>query len=86
MDKRTVYVVVHCSPEENQNGTFHYITCFEEVVAREVADNIRKEQGNDYFIYLELQHQTKKPEYNEWSWELDYENHSEPIVHLEYLN
>ena len=62
--KRTVYKVIHASPEENQKGSFHYITCYEKQTAETVAKDLRKERGNDEHIALELHHEFKRPNEN----------------------
>lgn len=86
MMKRTVYKVVHATPKENADGRFHYITCLEKDVAIEVAHDLRQEKGDDHHIAIELHHECKKVEENEWGWGADWESYPDNAIQLiEYV-
>jgi hypothetical protein len=80
MVKRTVFMVVHATPEENQNGQFHYITCLEKSVAMIVANRTRHEKGQNYFVAIEKHHQCKRENENEFGWNADWESHPKDAV------
>ena len=85
MMKRTVYKVVHASPDENQSGTFHYITCLEVQSAIRVAKVMREERGTEYHIAVELHHEFKREDENEWGWHADWESFpNDAIQHVDY--
>jgi len=80
--KRTTYKVVHCTPEENQDGKFHYITCLEPEVAGRIAKNLRDEKDLDYHIVVEKHHEVKEEYQNEWGWQVDWEAYPENAVEI----
>ncbi len=77
---RTVYYVVSCTSEENQNGIFKYSQPFEkEINARDYAERCRKYLGNDGHVAIE----SHKEIFENNEWRIDPE--IEAIHHIEYF-
>ena len=69
--KRIVYYIIHCSAEENQDGTFHHSKPFKVLaLARQASTKIK-----DDFVAIEKHHEYfRGVEYKpECQWEIDHE-------------
>jgi hypothetical protein len=66
--KRTVYYIIHCSSEENQNGMFHYSKPFISfALAKQASKRIK-----DDFVVIEKHHEI----YDRYEWRPDFDRDS----------
>lgn len=78
MNKRTIYKVVHATPDQNEKGDLQYIICLELVASEQVAKKLRAENGDDYHIAIELHHESKRE--NEWGWQVDWKSFPDTAI------